>query len=40
LYVEIHFAVIEYENEKAKSDLVQSVNLDDPYNQQQEWFPE
>jgi len=40
LYIEVHFTLIEYENVKAKSahHLVQLVDLDDPNDQQQEWF--
>jgi len=36
LYVEVHYTVIEYKNEKAKSAhyLVQLVDLDDPNDQQ------
>jgi len=42
LYVEVHCIVLEYENEKAKvvHYLVQLVDLDDPNDQQQEWFPQ
>jgi len=42
LYLEVHCALIEYENEKANSThyLVQIVDYDDLYDQRQEWFPE
>ena len=40
LYVEVHCAVIKYENEKAKSAhyLIQLVDLDDPNNQHKNGF--
>ena len=42
LYVEVHCALIEYENGKAKPAhyLVQLVDLVNPRYRQQEWFPE
>ena len=40
-YVELRCAVIEYENRNTKPAefLVQLVDLDDPNDQRQEWFP-
>jgi len=42
LYVEVHCAIIEYENEKVKPVhyLVQTVDLDDPNDQRRKWFSE
>jgi len=42
LYVEVHCALIEYENRKAKPAhyLVQLVHFDDPNYQRQEWLLE
>ena len=41
LYVEVHYAIIEYENGKAKLAHypVQLVGLDDPNDKRQGWFP-
>ena len=41
LYLEVHCALIEYKNGKAKPThyLVQIIDYDDPYDQRQEWFP-
>ena len=40
LYVEVHCALVEYENGKAKPAhyLIQIVDYSDPYHQRQEWF--
>ena len=40
--VEVHYAVIEYENRKAKpaNYLVQFIDIEEPNDQWQEWFPE
>jgi len=42
LYVEVHCALTEYENRKAKQAdyLVQIVDFDDPNDRRQEWFTE
>ena len=42
LYLEVHCALIEYENKKVEIAryLVQIVDYDNPYGQRQEWFLE
>jgi len=41
LYAKVYYALIEYENEKAKLThyLVQIVDFDDPEDRRQEWNP-